>query len=132
MFETDDCKQCVCNLGGEATCQPKKCPPCNDPHLQSVITELCSCSCKPCSPGTRLCPTSKICINETLWCNGIQDCPDDESDCQSGKLIKPSPTTHLISGSTTKIDVTTITTLNGMIFKTIEKKILNWQHRFAH
>ncbi|XP_015177061.1 PREDICTED: hemocytin [Polistes dominula] len=81
IYESENCQQCSCTLGGISSCIPKKCEPCLEPGMQSVITELCSCICKPCQYGTRYCPTSNICLNETLWCNGVQDCPDDEKDC---------------------------------------------------
>lgn len=41
----------------------------------------CDCLCKPCENGTKLCPTSNVCLDKYLWCNGIQDCPDDEINC---------------------------------------------------
>lgn len=89
MYETEDCQQCVCSFGGTATCLPKKCEPCLEPDLRSVIGELCACLCKPCPAGTRHCITSDVCINETAWCNGVQDCPDDEIDCP--KMISTTP-----------------------------------------
>lgn len=68
-------------MNGVPECQSKLCNPCK-PGLQSVITELCGCTCKPCPPGMRLCPTSNICIREADWCNGVKDCPDDETGCK--------------------------------------------------
>lgn len=55
-----------------------------------MVTSTCQCICKPCEEGTILCPTSGICINETLWCNGVKECPDDETDC----VIKPTMPTE--------------------------------------
>lgn len=81
IYETEDCQECVCALGGIAACLPKKCEPCREPNTRSVISELCACLCKPCPTGTRHCSTSDVCVNETAWCNGVQDCPDDETDC---------------------------------------------------
>lgn len=81
VYETEDCQECLCALGGVASCLPKKCEPCRESDLQSVVSELCTCLCKPCPAGTRHCPTSDVCINETAWCNGVQDCPDDETHC---------------------------------------------------
>lgn len=61
--------------------------------MRPVINELCNCVCKPCPTGTRHCPTSDICIDENLWCNGIQDCPDDEKDCATTvSSLEPSTT----------------------------------------
>jgi len=46
-----------------------------------------------------------VCVNETAWCNGVQDCPDDEIDC--AKIISTTPI--VIEFSTTiKQEVTTI------------------------
>ncbi|XP_026826604.1 hemocytin isoform X2 [Ooceraea biroi] len=81
MYETEDCQECMCTLGGTAACQRKQCEPCQEPGLQSVVGKLCACLCKPCPQGTKLCPTSNVCVNETAWCDGVQDCPDDERDC---------------------------------------------------
>lgn len=81
IYETEDCQECVCTMGGTPTCTPKKCEPCNSGE-QSVVIERCNCMCKPCPTGTKHCPTSNVCINETAWCNGVQDCPDDEMDCE--------------------------------------------------
>lgn len=51
----------------------------------------CICDCKPCKEGTKLCPTSNVCLDESFWCNGIQDCPDDEVNCTS--ITTPTTTT---------------------------------------
>lgn len=63
--------------------------------LKSVVTSTCACVCQPCEKGTVLCPTSNICINATSWCDGVKDCPDDESDCASPTtemMTTPTPT----------------------------------------
>lgn len=93
FYEKEDCQQCLCALNGTAVCHPKKCEPCKDPELQAVVTPLCHCVCKPCPAGTRICPTSNVCINETSWCNGVQDCPDDERDCSTTVSVTVGPTT---------------------------------------
>ncbi|XP_050302983.1 hemocytin [Anthonomus grandis grandis] len=82
VFEKEDCSECICKLGGVSHCNPKHCVACKE-GLRSVVTSTCQCTCQPCPEGTILCPTSGICINSTLWCNGIQDCPDDEVNCQT-------------------------------------------------
>ncbi|EFN85665.1 Hemocytin [Harpegnathos saltator] len=82
IYRTEDCQECVCTMGGTAACMPRKCEPCGEPGMRSVVSELCTCLCKPCPAGTRHCPTSDVCINEAAWCNGVQDCPDDEMDCE--------------------------------------------------
>ena len=35
-----------------------------------------------CEPRNRLCPSDGICIPETSWCNGLEECTDDELDCE--------------------------------------------------
>ncbi|XP_056642321.1 hemocytin [Diorhabda sublineata] len=80
IYEKEDCSECICKLGGVEHCTPKKCEPCAE-GLRSTVTTTCACNCQPCEEGTILCPTSNICINSTLWCNGEEDCPDDEIYC---------------------------------------------------
>lgn len=83
--------------------------------MQVVVTELCSCVCKPCPFGTRHCPTSNICLNETLWCNGVQDCPDDEKNCTK---IETSSTAHFestIKYTTTPISIITSTVSGNLL-----------------
>lgn len=106
MYETDDCQQCVCSIGGTATCLPKKCEPCSEPGLRSVVGELCACLCKPCPAGTRHCATSDVCVNETAWCNGVQDCPDDEIDCP--QIISTTPIANEHSPETIGQEITII------------------------
>jgi len=51
-----------------------------------------------------LCSTSNICIDESLWCNGIQDCPDDEIDCLTTTTTTTStaaPTTSTAASTRT-------------------------------
>ncbi|KAJ3643777.1 hypothetical protein Zmor_026489 [Zophobas morio] len=79
-YKTEDCSECLCKIGGVSHCAPKVCDPC-EKGLRSTVTTTCQCTCQPCPDGTTLCPTSDVCINSTLWCNGIQDCPDDETGC---------------------------------------------------
>lgn len=107
-YETEDCQECVCALGGTATCSPKKCEPCRDrPGLRSVVSELCTCLCKPCPAATRLCPTSDVCVNETAWCDGVQDCPDDEKNCPEIVSKIPTPATESSKTSAHEVTVTT-------------------------
>ncbi|XP_012135564.1 hemolectin [Megachile rotundata] len=107
-YLSEDCQECTCTLGGTSFCQPKKCEACNEPGMRPVINELCNCVCKPCPPGTRLCPTSNVCIEDNLWCNGIQDCPDDEQDCP--KIIETTPSSE---HTTENIYTTTVTPTTG-------------------
>ncbi|XP_057325268.1 hemocytin-like isoform X2 [Microplitis mediator] len=101
-YETKNCQQCQCAINGVSECKPKVCNPCNKPDLQSVVTELCGCICKPCPPGMRLCPTSNICIKEADWCNGVKDCPDDESNCKTSLSFSNSyAQSHIITKTTT-------------------------------
>lgn len=79
-YELDDCSECNCVLGGEAHCKPLKCPDCAK-GLRPDKTVACACQCKPCPDHHVLCETSKTCIPESSWCDGVQDCPDDERSC---------------------------------------------------
>lgn len=109
-FETGDCQKCLCAMGGAAVCQFKTCDPCNDLNTRSVITELCGCVCKPCPVNMKLCRTSNVCINETLWCNNVKDCPDDETNCE---VKSTAPVNNADVTSHTVIEITTIETKNG-------------------
>lgn len=84
-YELDDCSKCLCVLGGGvAQCKPLQCPPCEKGLRKvrpSTASSSCTCKCEPCPAGTLLCPTSGVCITTSAWCDGIQDCPDDEVNC---------------------------------------------------
>lgn len=80
QFESDDCSHCTCVLGGAAQCKPQECKPCGA-GLRRVKSSACACICEPCPVSQILCPTSGACIAESSWCDGIQDCPDDELNC---------------------------------------------------
>lgn len=58
--------------------------------MRSVVTVTCGCSCQPCEEGQTLCLTSNICINSTFWCNGVNDCPDDEINCDFTTTLQPT------------------------------------------
>lgn len=67
----DSCSQCVCRLGGVSDCQKPTCPSCEAGMLSYLSDHpKCQCLCKPCDSGTRLCQSSNVCLNESLWCNG--------------------------------------------------------------
>ncbi|XP_067130718.1 hemocytin-like [Centruroides vittatus] len=93
LHETADCQECICSFGS-SKCHPKNCPPCPENHKKE-IKENCECVCKLCDKGTVFCPTSKECIDEDRWCDGKQDCPDDEdrtcTTTVSEITIIPSP-----------------------------------------
>lgn len=80
QFEKSDCSQCICVLGGIAQCKPRECRPCG-PGLRRTQLGSCLCACEPCPANQILCQTSGECIPEKSWCDGIQDCPDDEINC---------------------------------------------------
>lgn len=86
-FLMKDCSDCICRKGGEPNCRAFACPPCEKPDYQNERTGNCECVCKPCPRGFRICPTSRICIEEVKWCDGIKDCADDEKDC----IVPPPP-----------------------------------------
>ncbi|XP_071530009.1 uncharacterized protein [Panulirus ornatus] len=88
IFETTDCDECQCLVNGKAECTKKECLPCDDDE-QSVLTPMCACVCKPCPVGTKLCPSSNYCLNETSWCDGVEDCPDDELVCPATTPVIP-------------------------------------------
>lgn len=90
-YETDDCQECVCVLGGVPKCKDKQCPKC-EPGLRPVKKQGCQCVCEECPPGKVMCKTSSACIPQAAWCDGIEDCPDDEINC-SHKPDKPTITT---------------------------------------
>ncbi|EFA10333.2 hemocytin [Tribolium castaneum] len=93
-FKKEDCSECLCKIGGVPHCTPKQCETC-EKGLRSTVTSTCKCTCQPCPDDTILCPTSSVCINATLWCNGVQDCPDDEVGCPTTvqTTTTPKPTT---------------------------------------
>ncbi|KAG7205161.1 hypothetical protein KM043_018256 [Ampulex compressa] len=98
IYENEDCQQCICTLGGTSACLPKQCNACHEPGMRSELTKLCECVCKPCPIGTRHCPTSDTCVNETLWCDGVQNCPDDENNCT---IVLPTTTSAYLESINT-------------------------------
>lgn len=80
QFESDDCSHCTCVLGGIVQCKPHDCKPCGA-GLRAIKSSACICVCEPCPENQILCQTSGACIPESSWCDGIQDCPDDEINC---------------------------------------------------
>lgn len=86
-YRTENCAECLCQIGGIPQCTPKTCAAC--PRGQKrVFPGTCDCSCEKCPSETVLCQTSGECIPESSWCDGVQDCPDDEVNC----LITEQPT----------------------------------------
>lgn len=77
----EDCSQCVCTINGIAQCKPQVCKPC-EKGLRPVKTKSCSCRCEPCPDKEILCESSGACIPESAWCDGIEDCSDDEIACK--------------------------------------------------
>nr|CAD7570854.1 unnamed protein product [Timema californicum] len=100
-FLSEDCHECQCNLRGVVKCDEKPfCGKC-DQGLQSVLTPSCGCTCKPCPAETLLCATSNICINASSWCDGVEDCPDDERNCPTTSSVTLS--THMPTTYTTGV-----------------------------
>ena len=79
----DNCEDCTCVKDGVVHCKPRVCPTCA-PGMHTQLTLDCTCICKDCEPGTRLCPTSQTCVPLTNWCDGVEHCPDDEQNCTQG------------------------------------------------
>lgn len=90
-YETEDCQECVCVLGGVPKCKDKECPKCQ-PGLRAVKKKGCQCVCEDCPPGKVMCKTSSVCIATEAWCDGVEDCPDDEINCQNLAPQKPTIT----------------------------------------
>lgn len=95
-YQTENCSDCICKIGGIPECKQKICAPCGS-GLRRESPLSCSCKCVKCPPETILCLTSGECIDESSWCDGIQDCPDDEKNC----LITQQPTIHINRTETT-------------------------------
>lgn len=88
QFEKEDCSKCVCVLGGVAQCKPQECAPCGV-GLRRAHDASCLCLCEPCPDDQIICPSSGACILESSWCDGVQDCPDDEVNCAYKVRLKP-------------------------------------------
>lgn len=88
VYELDDCSKCVCTIGGVPQCKPKECAPCGK-GLRPVKSATCVCLCEACPKYEVLCQSSGACIPEKSWCDGIQDCPDDEIMCSNNYVEKP-------------------------------------------
>lgn len=81
-YQTEDCSDCICKIGGYPDCKAKVCPPCGR-GLRRENPKSCSCKCIKCPTDTILCETSGECVAESSWCDGIEDCPDDEKNCST-------------------------------------------------
>ncbi|KAG8186759.1 hypothetical protein JTE90_010656 [Oedothorax gibbosus] len=88
-MEDHSCMQCDCSLGGRTVCAKKVCPPCSK-NDRSILNDDCSCLCEPCESNEVICPSSHECIPKERWCDGIVDCPDDETNCISTSTEKPT------------------------------------------
>ncbi|RXG62289.1 Hemocytin [Armadillidium vulgare] len=63
-------------------CVPEIICPCyHEGGERPVQTPSCKCVCKPCPENTRLCPSNDFCLEDKKWCDGIENCPNDEVDC---------------------------------------------------
>uniref|UniRef100_A0A481MQJ2 Hemolectin n=1 Tax=Nipponaphis monzeni TaxID=196483 RepID=A0A481MQJ2_9HEMI len=113
VYDLENCQQCTCTLGGLPDCAPKMCAPCPPGEVYTTSVSNCDCKCESCKNGTKLCVTSNICINESLWCNGIQDCPDDEINCSTTtiKISTPLTTTTVAPTTTFTEHVTSFITI---------------------
>ncbi|GFY77264.1 hemocytin, partial [Trichonephila inaurata madagascariensis] len=101
ILVTKNCEKCECILGGYSSCKSIECLPCL-PGQKSEMDEDCNCKCVGCAEGTVLCPTSGQCIDESQWCDGVKDCPDDETDCPT---TPPPTTTTTVPTTTTEVAI---------------------------
>ncbi|XP_049862899.1 hemocytin [Schistocerca gregaria] len=95
IYDTEKCETCVCKLNGVPECKTKTCSGCPEGLRGVLIKGICECRCEPCPPATRLCPTSGACVHESVWCDGVEDCPDDEVACTFEEETEPPVTTPL-------------------------------------
>lgn len=93
QYELDDCSTCLCVIGGIEQCKPQKCS-CGK-GLRPVKSATCRCLCEPCPTDQVLCETTGACIPEASWCDGIQDCPDDEVNCAHKEKETPKVITQV-------------------------------------
>ncbi|XP_013180497.1 PREDICTED: hemocytin isoform X2 [Papilio xuthus] len=92
IFRGTECDECMCKLGGITDCKPIKECKCEPDMVPKLSTSTCECSCEACPDGTRICPTSALCLPLEKWCDGLQDCGDDERDCITSTAIKTTVT----------------------------------------
>lgn len=88
VYEQHDCSSCLCTIGGVPQCKSKECAPCGK-GLRPVKSATCVCLCEACPIGQVLCQSSGACIPESAWCDGVQDCPDDEIMCSNKHIESP-------------------------------------------
>ncbi|CAK1545090.1 unnamed protein product [Leptosia nina] len=94
-FRGDKCDDCMCKMGGVTDCRPATECVCG-PELVPQLSSACECVCEPCANGTRICPTSKLCLPLEKWCDGLQDCPDDERDCTTVATVTETVITTVV------------------------------------
>ena len=74
------------------------------------------------SAGTRICPTSRTCLEEDKWCDGVKQCPDDEGDeC----IETPPPVT-----TTPPPQLPQYCTLKGSTFSTFDS--VEYKYQICH
>ncbi|XP_039747124.1 hemocytin isoform X2 [Pararge aegeria] len=94
-YRGEKCDECFCKVGGVTDCKPAKQCEC-EPDFVPSLTPSCDCLCEPCKNGTKICPTSKLCLKLEKWCDGLQDCPDDEKDCTTLAPVTETVVTTVI------------------------------------
>ncbi|XP_054713671.1 uncharacterized protein LOC129223130 [Uloborus diversus] len=94
-LEDQECRQCLCALGGQEVCTHKVCPKCAEDEL-AIYSDNCSCLCQRCKEDEFFCPTNGDCIPIQRRCDGIIDCPNDEVNCPTTSVISTTevPTTE--------------------------------------
>ncbi|CAH2073181.1 unnamed protein product, partial [Iphiclides podalirius] len=91
-FRGTNCDECMCKLGGITDCKPVKECNCEPDLVPKLSPDTCECTCEPCPEGSRLCPSSKLCLPLERWCDGLQDCGDDERLCSTSASPRPAVT----------------------------------------
>ncbi|KAF8767625.1 Hemocytin like protein [Argiope bruennichi] len=102
ILVTKNCDKCECVLGGYSMCSPINCSSCLQGQ-KSELDEYCECRCIGCPDGTITCPTNGACVSEFQWCDGTEDCPDDEINCPT--TPPPVTTTTTIAPTTTEAPI---------------------------
>ncbi|XP_072943853.1 hemocytin-like [Epargyreus clarus] len=109
-FRGVDCDECTCKMGGVPSCSPLQLCACAPDLVPKMSKEICECHCEPCANGTRICPTSKVCLPLEKWCDGLEDCPDDETACTTRPVVTETMVTTVAPTAAATKPTTAVTT----------------------